>query len=41
MNIDNTEGQGEAKGATVDINNTSSGNVLTQEMIAGDRKSVV
>ena len=35
MNIENTEGKGEEKGVTVDTNNTSSGNVLTQEMIAG------
>ena len=35
MNINNTKGKGEEKGVTVDTSNTSGGNVLTQEMIAG------
>ena len=35
MNINNTKGKGKEKNVTVDTNNTRSGNVLTQEMIAG------
>ena len=35
MNIDNTKGKGKEKDVPVDTNNTSSSNVLTQEMIAG------